>query len=424
MEIVRVAVKAGVVLALASWGLPAAAEATDRSAAVTCGGRTATVVGTADADVLRGTPGADVIVGLGGNDTLIGRGGDDLLCGGFGLDRLVGGPGDDSLRGGLDLLHVTDEGTTERVGDHLSGGNGDDRLDPGRDVRRADDVIPDTLSWESAARGVHVDTATGVATGQGRDRFDSRRAWVVGSAHGDLIEGSDRADLLNSAGGADVVRGFGGDDRIVVDPSGAGGGQDLAVGGRGDDTISAGGGEDVLRGGPGDDVMDDLGPAADRMYGGAGADQLFTQITDVPDVDQVVDGGQGAQDFVDVHTQTINPAALASTAHWSMRTGRLVFTLDHPVPLTVSHVERVDLSAFGTAWTISGTAGPDTVFASGSAGTVFSGRDGDDVFMGSSFDDLFRGGAGSDHSLGMGVGTDTCSGVEVFDANDCENVVP
>jgi Ca2+-binding RTX toxin-like protein len=419
---VAVAIVLGGGCALSTGAGPAGAASVGTG--VTCDGRVATVVGTIHADVLRGTTGPDVIVGLGGNDTLVGLGGDDRLCGGLGMDRLLGGSGNDTVLGGRDWLHVTDEGTSERVGDHLEGGNGHDSLIPGGDLRSADDIIHDTISWESAPRGVHVDAATGRATGQGRDRFDSRGAWIVGSAHADTIDGSARRDLISSGRGADVVRGLRGDDRIVTDPAGAPGGADLAVGGPGDDTISAYGGEDVLRGGPGDDVMDDPGPAADRMYGGAGADMLFTQITDVPTVDQVVDGGRGTEDFVALHTQTINPTTQPSTAVWSMITGRLVYTHDHPVTLTVAHVERVDLSAWGTAWTVTGTAGPDTLFASGSWGTDFTGRQGRDTFMGSSHDDTFRGGVGHDHSLGMGAGADTCSSVEVLDGGDCESVLP
>ena len=69
---------------------------------------------------------------------------------------------------------------------------------------------------------------------------------------------------------------------------------------------------------------------------------LFTQLTDDPGRTQVVDGGPGRRDFVDLHTQVINPSTLDSTAAWNMATGRLVFRLDHPVISTVAHVERVD----------------------------------------------------------------------------------
>jgi Ca2+-binding RTX toxin-like protein len=44
------------------------------NAAVTCYGRTATILGTAGNDTLRGTPRADVIIARGGNDRILGAG--------------------------------------------------------------------------------------------------------------------------------------------------------------------------------------------------------------------------------------------------------------------------------------------------------------------------------------------------------------
>lgn len=53
---------------------------------VMCGGRRATIIGTARADVLRGTRGPDVIAALGGNDRIVGLGGGDTICTGTGND--------------------------------------------------------------------------------------------------------------------------------------------------------------------------------------------------------------------------------------------------------------------------------------------------------------------------------------------------
>ncbi len=88
-----------------------------------CGGRTATIVGTAGKDRLRGTKRADVIVALGGNDTVAAGAGADLVCGGGGNDRLGGGGGKDRLLGGPGR-------------DRLAGGPGLDRLvgQAGRDI--------------------------------------------------------------------------------------------------------------------------------------------------------------------------------------------------------------------------------------------------------------------------------------------------
>jgi Ca2+-binding RTX toxin-like protein len=74
-----------------------------------CGGRVATIVGTAGPDLLKGTRGRDVIAAGAGDDRVKGKKGKDLICGGDGNDRLfggaagdrlIGGPGQDLLRGG------------------------------------------------------------------------------------------------------------------------------------------------------------------------------------------------------------------------------------------------------------------------------------------------------------------------------------
>jgi DNA-binding beta-propeller fold protein YncE len=65
-----------------------------------CGGKRATVVGTAGADRLTGTPKPDVIAALGGNDRVAALGGGDVVCGGAGRDTLLGGRGRDRLAGG------------------------------------------------------------------------------------------------------------------------------------------------------------------------------------------------------------------------------------------------------------------------------------------------------------------------------------
>jgi uncharacterized delta-60 repeat protein len=93
-----------------------------------CGGRTASIVGTAGPDKLKGTRKADVIAGLGGADRIRGLAGNDVICGGPGRDTINGGPGRDTLLG-------------EAGRDRLLGGPGKKDLcngGPGRDVKKAD----------------------------------------------------------------------------------------------------------------------------------------------------------------------------------------------------------------------------------------------------------------------------------------------
>jgi Ca2+-binding RTX toxin-like protein len=404
------------VLGALTWATPADA------ATATCDGRTATIVGTANSEVIDGTSGDDVIVGGGGNDAVNGRGGNDHICGGYGADRLSGGLGADRLFGGPDQIAVTDEGT-ERIGDQLRGGGGNDRLVPGRDTRAADDVSHDVIAWDTSPHSVHIDIAAGSATGDGHDSFVGRPVWVVGSPYADVIDGGNRRDLINAGPGSDLVRAYGGGDRVIVDLGrGVSGGRDVVWGGPGDDQLSSGSGEDTVHGGAGNDVIDDMGRSADRLYGGDGADLLISDLVD-NGTQQVLSGGAG-KDQITLFSNYVNPTAGPATGTWDMTSGVLEFDVDQPFMVKASGFEAANLSTFGGTWDVTGTSGADSVNVGSTAGGTFRGLEGNDSFLGSAFDDVFRGGPGTDHSLGMGAGTDTCDHVEIFDAEDCETITP
>ncbi|MGC4110613.1 MAG: calcium-binding protein [Nocardioides sp.] len=426
-------------VALASAFVALAPETPAHAAAASCRGVRATIVGTSSNDVIHGTPRRDVIVGLGGNDRIYAGAGNDLVCGGDGSDAIHGGAGDDRLYGGKDLLRSIEEDTeTERVGDTLVGGPGNDHLAPGADHRPADpdDIVTDVISWEDAARGVHVDLRTGKARGEGADTFSGGVFTVVGSAQGDVIEGTSRSDLIDTGAGRDVVRARGGDDVITVGTFPhpgkadsrirAGAGDDTVYatqrnvriwGGDGDDSISAGGTGAHLMGGPGKDYLQG---SDNTVSGGPGDDHLIGFIGD----EAAFDGGSGVDD-IQLDSVLQGHRQAASTGTWDMTTGEVSFALDETTTrLSASHLEGGNLPGWGTAWSVTGTAGDDSVF--GDANTVspvaFYGLDGDDTFRGSDGDDLFDGGPGNDHSFGMWGGDDTCLSVEARDRDDCEHV--
>jgi sugar lactone lactonase YvrE len=66
----------------------------------TCGGQTATIVGSTGKDVLKGSKFDDVIAGLAGKDKIKGLDGNDRICGGGGNDDIDGGDGSDHCSGG------------------------------------------------------------------------------------------------------------------------------------------------------------------------------------------------------------------------------------------------------------------------------------------------------------------------------------
>jgi hypothetical protein len=74
-----------------------------------CGGRTATIVGSSKSESLVGTSGADVIWAGAGRDRVYGLAGNDIICAGDGNDVVVGGAGEDWLDGGRGLDRVQGE---------------------------------------------------------------------------------------------------------------------------------------------------------------------------------------------------------------------------------------------------------------------------------------------------------------------------
>lgn len=118
-----------------------ATASTRVTAASTCRGVPATIVGTPGSDRLFGTGRPDVIAALGGGDAVFAEGGRDLVCAGGGNDRVLagsaadrvfGGTGADRLlgRGGPDLLAGNpgrDVLKGNAGGDRLRGGSGFDR---------------------------------------------------------------------------------------------------------------------------------------------------------------------------------------------------------------------------------------------------------------------------------------------------------
>lgn len=84
-----------------------------------CGGLTATLVGSAASEAITGSAGDDVIAAKGGDDAIRGLGGNDVVCGGGGRDRVEGGGGRDAMYG-------------QGSADSLIGGSGRDRAVGGR----------------------------------------------------------------------------------------------------------------------------------------------------------------------------------------------------------------------------------------------------------------------------------------------------
>lgn len=296
-------------------------------------GDACTIIGTPGDDVLIGTDGPDVICGRGGRDSVRGGPGDDVidLVGSDGL--AYGGPGDDRMYGGVRVIK-------------LYGGDGDDAL-LGKGARAR-------LDGEAGADVIRQYAATGLASGGPGD--DTLYAAPGGSAlYGDT--GSDR--LVGSTGPDDLDAG------PYQDPDG----DDLVLGGGGNDRLWGRAGDDTLDGGPGDDrLMGDVG--TDRILGGPGDDLIL--------------GGYGAD--------RLSGGTGVDTVSYAGR--------DYPVTITQNGVADDGAAGEGDyvpadVEVLIGSDAGDLVVGGAGAQRLEGGR-GDDVLDGGPGSDTFVGGKGLD----------------------------
>lgn len=245
-----IAVQVLVVLGVAGAPAPGAA-----AGGHSCGGRAATIVGSARNERIKGTRFADVIVGLGGRDVIKSLGGKDVVCGGDGNDKIVAGNGHDTVWG-------------EGGNDTMQGGRGGERLDGGPG--------DDTVSYKDSDTPVDANLDIGGAIGQGADRLVEVER-LIGSGHSDTLTGDAGRNSITGLGGADRIEGLGGPD--------------VQKGGVGDDRIHGGDGLDSHYGGPGDDFMD----------GGEGQDTPSFKFSPDPVTVDLAEGtatGEGSDTFV------------------------------------------------------------------------------------------------------------------------------
>ncbi|RYC09625.1 calcium-binding protein [Nocardioides zhouii] len=397
------------------------------SAAATCAGVPATIVGTAGGDELVGTAGDDVIAALDGQDTIDAGAGNDLVCGDAGADALVGGDGNDRLYGGTNGLVPLFESEPESRGDTLVPGPGDDLVDVGVNTVLRDDGwnSPDTVDYSASASGVVVDLVSGVATGEGNDIVvvaQPEPAYgavveLLGSGHPDHLLGTEGPDQLVGNGAGDRIEGRGGDDLLMnawdayeYDAAPGESLDDHFDGGAGDDFLDSTGGTDVLLGGDGaDHLRKEGGPGT--LDGGAGRDELEVYLGSGR---QSLTGGRGRDEvFLDV----LDSGARARGVMDHARQRFLVRLAQRsPIRARVLDVERVRMPDGPGRWTYLGTPGDDRVV--GGAAYTARGRDGDDVLIGSYADDVLLGGPGRDRVVG-GRGDDRCRGEDMV---GCEEV--
>ncbi len=273
-----------------------------------------TVDGGAGNDTLAGSNGDDLLIGGDGNDVVDGNQGADTAFLGAGDDTFTWDPGDgsDTVEGqaGNDTMRFNGSNAAENIDISANGQrvrlfrnvaaitmdtNGVEAIDVNA-VGGADNVVVDDITGTDLTRiGVNLAASAG-----GGDL--SPDSVVVNATAGDdvvVVNGqTGTADVTGlqaaiSVTGAEpandrvIINALAGDD--VVDASGVAAdsaqlqlngndGDDVLIGGAGNDTINGGAGDDVLLGGPGLDVFDG-GGGDDIVIEGAAVNGLSTQGT-------------------------------------------------------------------------------------------------------------------------------------------------
>ena len=179
-----------------------------------CGGKVATIVGTAKSERIVGTNGPDVIVARGGNDFVRGRGGNDIICGGPGNDFLKGGPGVDRLAGNAGDDRLLGNGGPDRLfgeqgRDHLFGGLGNDRVVGG--IGR--DFLSGGIGNDTLAGGAGFDWLEGGPgtdrclqnSGAGPKEFCELPTWMIGPEPPTLVIAYSDLDGDHAFGAEDVM---------------------------------------------------------------------------------------------------------------------------------------------------------------------------------------------------------------------------
>ena len=248
----------------------------------------------------------------------------------------------------------------------------------------------DTLSYANSSVGVDVsfngdfsgDEGGTASTQDGvTDNFVGIEG-IVGSAHGDYLEGGLlQSTALQADGGA---------------------GNDYISGGQSDDTLVGGDGDDTLNGGDGSDIIN-AGTGNDEIWLGS-----YQSGTDVIDggigQDRIVAGG-----VIDLAAGTVSPDGVNNTSSYA----------------TLIGIEDVEgdwtedfIQGDGNANILIGGDGADTILGGGGNDTLYGDREYDgsiapefdnDVLNGEAGDDYIRGGAGSGTFIG-GAGNDTIDG--------------
>ncbi len=269
--------------------------------------------GGAGDDIITGSSTTDTIYAGSGSDTITGGSGTDFISGGTGVDRFYYSGIADSTVAGRDTINDFSQSSGEKI--YIT--NSFDKIHAG-DGTSADTAISgisdgDLVWYQSAGNTFVYDPFAAVTTfsiqltglialTNADFVFEGYAASVTGTAGADTIaantwfytylgfagndsisggawsstiNGGEGNDTISLGGQTLFVRGGAGNDSITFSSNGS----QTIHGGSGNDTISGSGGTNTIYGGSGSDSITGAG-GADSLYGGEGADYFVYTGTD------------------------------------------------------------------------------------------------------------------------------------------------
>jgi Ca2+-binding RTX toxin-like protein len=384
---------------------------------------------------MNGGLGADILVGSEGDDLINGGDGNDTALMGDGNDTFVWNPGDDNdtLEGqaGFDTMLFNGAAIAEQINIFPNGG----RVLFTRDIATVTMDLNDVEGIAFTARGgadtitasdlsgtdvteinLNLESTPGSGVGDGAAdsiivtgtngddvvlvEGDASGTSVLGLAARVNITGAEAANdrlTINALAGNDVVDGSGLAAAAIQLTANGGLGDDILLGGAGNDTLAGGDNDDVLLGGPGLDVLD----------GGLGENIV------IQDGGAVTTGGNfaGALTFGGFVSATFNPASGILTVVGSDLDNNITVSRDAAGAILVNNGAVVITggapSVANTALIrVFGRGGDDTITVNEALGalpaTALYGGAGLDTLTGGSGSDLIFGGIGNDTLLAKG----------------------
>ena len=320
-----------------------------------------TLDGGAGNDTILGSQGADTLIGGDGNDFIFGDNGNDVALMGAGNDVFQWDPGDgnDTIEGqdGFDTMRFFGANVSENIDILANGGRAlflrniaNVTMDL-NDVESidflafggADNIVVGDLSGTDVTQvGIDLRGPNGGGDGQadtvtvtGTQGDDAIR--VAGDAGGVTVSGLQASVNIffpEAANDRLVLNGLGGNDVIDATSLEADGIQLTMNGGLGNDILLGGEGDDLFNGGDGNDVA----------FMGAGDD---TFVWNPGDDNDTLEGQAGSD------TMLFNGSNAAETINIAANGGRVLFTRDIAnVVMDLNDVEEIAFNAFGGADTI------------------------------------------------------------------------